>query len=201
MKNFGSKQATPYDDPGVWKTPNPVLLRKVAMNNRFAFISTEGDYNRKNTMAVAEGYRSKGFKYVQYFEQPGGKHEVPAGEWLEKGIEFLDAPILGTAPKDFEAGKKAAAGKRLDQALPLLRRAAARGRDAEWVADAKAQATEIGSQYETAYVAIEQAVESGDTKAADLAFAKLRKDWPTVSKWDIEWLTKAIKDAKAKEKK
>lgn len=58
---------------------------------RFALVTGEKDFNRAGTKTLFEqGFKKEGFAHVTYLEVPGQGHGLPAGKWLEQGLNFLD---------------------------------------------------------------------------------------------------------------
>lgn len=58
---------------------------------RFALVTGEKDFNRAGTKTLFEqGFKKEGFAHVAYLEVPGQGHGLPAGKWLEQGLDFLD---------------------------------------------------------------------------------------------------------------
>ena len=58
---------------------------------RYALVTAEKDFNRPNTRAAFEqGFRKEGFASVKLFDVPGIGHQMPAGDWLAKAIDYLD---------------------------------------------------------------------------------------------------------------
>lgn len=59
---------------------------------RYVLVTGEKDFNRAGTKAAFEqGYGKEGFANVRYLEAPGVGHNLPAANWLEQGLDFLDA--------------------------------------------------------------------------------------------------------------
>jgi hypothetical protein len=84
-------------EPGkVWPStylPASEQLRTAKSSGRFVLVTGEKDMNLKNTQGVYEsGFKKEGFKHVQLMEVPGMGHSPPPAEWLDKGLDFLDAP-------------------------------------------------------------------------------------------------------------
>jgi predicted esterase len=57
---------------------------------RFSLITSEKDFNLPNTLAVHAAMEAAGFKATQLLQVPKIAHNMPAAEWLEKAISFLD---------------------------------------------------------------------------------------------------------------
>jgi hypothetical protein len=73
--------------------PDDEVLEIAKRRSRFALISSEKDFNKADTRIVWEqGFKKEGFPAAAYLEVPGIGHSMPAAEWLDKALHFLDAP-------------------------------------------------------------------------------------------------------------
>lgn len=72
-------------------------IRDLAFNGRFALMTGDKDMNQAGTKSLFESYKGQGFKHVTYLEQPGLGHAMPAAEWFEKGLDFVDQPLIDEA--------------------------------------------------------------------------------------------------------
>ena len=73
--------------------PVDEALKIAKSSGRFVLVTGESDFNLKNTKAVFElGFRKEGFKHALLLEVPGLGHAPPPGEWLQKGLAYLDRP-------------------------------------------------------------------------------------------------------------
>jgi hypothetical protein len=79
-------------------------IHELAISHRYAFLTGERDMNRQDTKAVFEGYKSQGFKRIEYFETPGMGHEFSPPEWYAKGLDFVDAALIDEAQQLLDAG-------------------------------------------------------------------------------------------------
>ena len=176
MKN-ASSDGTVYQDPGSWPKPDRRLLTQAAKFGRYAFMTGEKDYNRKNVQMVSQGYQKAGFANVLYLEQPGMKHGSPSQEYLQKAIDFLDAPLIQAAEGNYKMGQKKDLSGKLGEAMLLFQKASMHGRDADWISDAAEKAETLGGQYQAAVEATEAAIEANDKKAFKEALNVLGKQW------------------------
>lgn len=77
--------------PGSFPRPPSKILQKIKTDSRFVLLTGENDMNKLSTKAVYQnGYLKDGFLRVEHLEVPGIGHELPPGDWFEKGIEYLD---------------------------------------------------------------------------------------------------------------
>lgn len=70
--------------------PDDEVLALAKKYCRYALITGEKDFNRANTRAVAKAFEAEGFSRSRLFEAPGAGHQMPAAEWLEKALAWLD---------------------------------------------------------------------------------------------------------------
>jgi dienelactone hydrolase len=57
---------------------------------RYSLITGEKDFNLPNTKAVHDAMEKAGFNAAQLINIPGQAHQMPAAQWLEKALIFLD---------------------------------------------------------------------------------------------------------------
>lgn len=96
----------PDDRDKAWrarfKRPPNRLLHQARADNRYVFLTGDTDPNRRETLGVFNAYERDNFTHVEYLQVPGMGHEYPPADWVEKGIEALDAPLSdqeGSTPK------------------------------------------------------------------------------------------------------
>ena len=76
---------------GISYIPDDQALAIAKKECRYVLVTGEKDSNRVNTHSAEEnGFRKEGFASVLCLEVPGLGHAMPPGEWLDKGLEFLD---------------------------------------------------------------------------------------------------------------
>ena len=79
--------------PGYWPRPDRKLLARARKEGRYVLMTGPTDFNRDQTIKVADAYKKDGFRYATYMEVPGMGHAYPPAEWFDKGIAALDEPI------------------------------------------------------------------------------------------------------------
>jgi len=187
----------------VVKHLDPRAKEYAKKHSRFVFITGENDMNRDQTRAVANQYRSDGFRSVAYLETPGGGHGTNA-EWFEKGIMTLDGPILEATQKALTRMKKKTP---LGTALKVYSQAVAYGigepengapengdpENDDSQASAKAKLAELRTTYDEHVVALEGVFVQGDVRVARKALSQFRKTWGDQAH-DAQRFSQAIKD-------
>ena len=77
---------------GISYIPDDQALAIAKKECCYVLVTGEKDFNRVNIRSAEEnGFRKEGFTSVLCLEVPGLGHAMPPAEWLEKGLEFLDA--------------------------------------------------------------------------------------------------------------
>ena len=72
--------------------PDDEALAMAKKECRYVLVTGAKDFNRVEIHSAEEnGFRKEGFASVLCLEVPGLGHALPPAEWLEKGLEFLDA--------------------------------------------------------------------------------------------------------------
>ena len=108
--DFYKRTPVPNDAPKVYieryATPVGKIIAKAVRDNRYVLLTGTKDFNRDETQSIYEhGFTKEHFAHVTYLEVPDMGHELPPAEWFEKGIDALDAPLLGSRS---QAGEKSA---------------------------------------------------------------------------------------------
>jgi TolA-binding protein len=106
---IGSKPGTLWQRS--FERPGNVLLERARRNSRFVLITGTEDFNREPTHDTYEaGFKKDGFVHVDYVEVPGMGHTIPSDvSWIDRAIDFLDAPpAAATQPARAAAARSAA---------------------------------------------------------------------------------------------
>jgi hypothetical protein len=179
-----------FRSSGVWKKPDRARLRTAARERRYVMVTGEKDYNRAGCKAIYEGYKQAGFKHIDYLEEPGREHGPVSGEYFEKTIELLDAPLAETAATDYEKAERFATSGRKGLALQLYRKAVAHGRNAEWADEAEEKAADLQTEYEQLIKSIEKAIDDQNRQAYREGVTTVQRDWremvdrQTIRQWN-----------------
>ena len=71
--------------------PDAAVLQRAKSNGRFVLLTGERDVNRLNTKSIAErGFKSAGFKQVDYLEIAGMSHSLPSANVLRMALAALE---------------------------------------------------------------------------------------------------------------
>lgn len=77
--------------PQGYYPPPPKVLKIAREDMRHVLLTGENDFNLQPTKQIHElGYVKEKFKNIEMIVVPGLAHDLPAAEWFEKGLEFLD---------------------------------------------------------------------------------------------------------------
>jgi hypothetical protein len=80
--------------PRSYVQPSARLLAFARQRSRHVLVTGEQDMNRAQTKANFEsGFKKDGFEHVSYLEVPGMGHRLPNGEWFEKAVGLVEAPV------------------------------------------------------------------------------------------------------------
>ncbi|MCP4661251.1 MAG: tetratricopeptide repeat protein [bacterium] len=94
------RRMTVADKPGAfWPAgfapPSRAVLKLVRQRNRYVLLTGELDFNRAQTGVYHQQFLKDGFQHVTYLEIPQADHfDGVRGDWLARGIEALDAPLI-----------------------------------------------------------------------------------------------------------
>lgn len=164
---------------------------------RYVFITGDDDMNRAEMQGYAKQMVAAGFRFITYLQIPGHGHSAPPGEWFEKGILALDAPLREAAKAQYEAALKAMERQQWDRALPGLRAAAVYGQGEPFAADAMQAFREVQAKYNADLAAVEDLLAAKDAVAANKQLAEFRKRWPQSGRDDAKRLGEAVQRARA----
>ena len=85
--------------PARFPSPGREEVDRLKADSRFVLLTGDEDFNRSQTRQIYRRMEKSGFQHLVYLQIPGADHYfgLPP-EWLEKGIEALDAPRVLAAP-------------------------------------------------------------------------------------------------------
>ncbi|MDP3981736.1 MAG: hypothetical protein Q8Q33_10015 [Chlamydiota bacterium] len=72
------------------KMPSKEAIKKIKVQNRYVFLTGDTDPNREITQFIYNQYQSLKIQHLKYIQIPGMGHDIPAPEYLNKAIRFLD---------------------------------------------------------------------------------------------------------------
>ena len=79
--------------------PEGELFKKVRQESRHVVLAGSADFNHPPSKAIFEAMKKEQFANVAFLEMPGEEHVPATVEWLEKALDFLDAPPKDGKPK------------------------------------------------------------------------------------------------------
>lgn len=79
--------------------PEGELLRKVRQESRHVVLAGSEDFNHPPSKAIFEMMKKEQFANAAFLEMPGEDHVPATPEWMEKALDFLDAPPKDGKPK------------------------------------------------------------------------------------------------------
>ena len=186
------------DDHRTTAVGNAASSKLAAARNlgRYVFITGDDDMNRAEMQGHANRMLAGGFRFVTYLQIPNHGHSGPPGDWFEKGILALDAPLREAAQAQYEAAQKALERQQWDRALLPLQAAAAHGHDQPFAPEALKALQEIQARYNTDVAAVERLLAEDNLAEANKQLAEFRKAWPQAGRNDAKRLGGAIQKAR-----
>ena len=79
--------------------PEGDLFKKVRQESRHVVLAGSEDFNHRPSKAIFEMMKKEQFANAAFLEMPGEDHVPATVEWLEKALDFLDAPPKDAKPK------------------------------------------------------------------------------------------------------
>jgi hypothetical protein len=160
--------------PGFWRNPDMNLVKLARTRSRFVLLTGALDFNRESTQAASEAMQKEKFAHVTYLEVPGGDHHIAHvdGEWFEKGITALDAPLFEEAEATYQRGIDAENKKKLGEAIQSYESSVRHGGEKAWVKDASQRGAALRQKYEQQLATIRKQI---DDKKLDEAATALRQ--------------------------
>ena len=192
MKNASSSGAV-YSDAGV-KSFKLADLKVAASTGRYVFYSAAKDYNRTSTKMIAEGYLNYGFKNVTYLEDPKRGHGNASTEYLNKALDYLDAPLGEIAIARMKSAKKlirsqpAIAARQFQSVLTHT--------DAETFADEREKAekalAKIMDSYASDLEKLQSRIKKANQNSANKLLDKFANKWLQIGVDDVAQMREAL---------
>jgi hypothetical protein len=169
--------------PGFWRNPEMNLVKLARTRSRFVLLTGALDFNRESTQAASEAMQKDKFAHVTYLEVPGADHNVGHvdGEWFEKGVAALDAPVFEEAEATYQNGINQERQKKLGEALLAYESAARHGKDQAWVKDAAERGAALRKKYDAQLTAIRKQIDERKFDEAAPALRQFKSDFSPVS--------------------
>lgn len=182
--------------PEKMPTPPPSVLKVMQAQNRYVFFTGDKDANLKDTQSVLKMYQQQGVRQSLYLQKPAGGHEAAQGEWFDKGMDFLDAPLLAALPKLMENAKKQETTKR-GEAIETYSLVLGRAQDAEMAREARTRLDALQTAYDADAAALKKLIEDKSFAPAAQALQKFKTTWKPHGDQDADALTAALSAARS----
>lgn len=159
----------------------PELQDRMRRLNGYVFLTGDADFNLPGTKRVFEEYQKDHFARTTYLQVPGMAHEIPPTPWLEKGIVFLDEPLVAGAKKLHAQGMALLKRDKAGQALKAFRRVSERALDATLAREASEQIAALEKKRDEQLAVALERIEAGKRAEAVPLLEKLIRDYDDAS--------------------
>jgi pimeloyl-ACP methyl ester carboxylesterase len=183
-----------------WESTNipSAVLGKFYKSTRLAVLEGSKDYNRDQAKEAFSFYKPK-MSLATYIEDPNGGHGVPDTEYLDRALDFMDAPLLIEGANVWsKVEPKLQDPKRKAEVLAALRPYRGVMYNQQWGAKALDVFNSLNTAYLADYKRAEDSVASQDSKEAIDAISHLISTWGVAAKDDAIMLRKKMGSAKTK---
>jgi hypothetical protein len=174
---------------------SPDLQDRMKATNGYVFLTGDADFNLPGTKQVFDEYQRAHFARTKYLQVPGMAHVVPPGEWVEKGVMFLDEPLITAAKALHTQALGFQKREKLGQALKAFSKVAARAPGQPFGIDAAERAAALEKNRDERLAAAQQLMEAGKGAEAAPLLEKLLRDYDDAAGDARELLKKARKQA------
>ncbi len=165
---------------------------------KLAVLEGSKDYNRDQAKEAFNFYKPK-MSLATYIEDPNGAHGVPDTEYLDKALDFMDAPLLIEGANAWSKVKtKIQDPKRKADVLVALRPYRGVMYNQQWGAEALAVFNPLNNAYLEDLKQAEDSVGSQNSKEAIKAITHLISTWGVAAKDDAIMLRKKMTSIKSK---
>lgn len=171
----------------------PDLQDRMKTTTSYVFLTGDADFNLPGTKRVFDEYQKAHFARTTYLQVPGMGHEVPPGEWVGKGLAFLDEPLIAAAKTLYTQALGLQKRDKLGQALKAFTKVAARAPDQPFGKEADERVAALEKNRDERLAAAAQLVESGKGAEAAPLLEKLLRDYDDAAGNARELLKKARK--------
>lgn len=171
----------------------PPDLEQRMKANSYAFLTGDNDFNLPGTKKVFEEYQRAHFARTTYLQVPGMAHEVPPADWVEKGLVYLDEPLVAAARALHTQALAFQKRGKLGAALNAFRKAAARAPAEPFGKESAEQAAELEKKRVEQLDAARELIDGGKGLDAVPILEKLLRDYDDAAKEARELLRKARK--------
>lgn len=171
----------------------PELQERMKTLNGYVFLTGDNDFNLPGTKRVFEEYQKAHFARVTYLQVPNLAHEIPPGDWVEKGIVFLDEPLVAAAKTLHAQALGLQKRGKLGRALNAFKKVAARAPGEPFGKDATEQAAELEKKRDEQLGAARELIDAGKGADAVPILEKVLRDYDEAAADARELLKKARK--------
>ena len=182
--------------PGFWRNPDMAVVRRARANTRLALLTGSADFNQPSTKGIYEEALKDKWAHVDYFEVPSMDHKIPGGEWFEKALVALDAPLTGEAEQRYQAAVDLEKRKKPGEACVLFESVARHGpADKPFVADARTRASAIRKRCDEQVAQVERLIAEKQYTRAGPAAAQLKTEFAPIATEQAEDLLERVRQS------
>jgi predicted esterase len=160
-------------------------------NNGYVFLTGDNDFNLPGTKRVYDEYQRAHVARTTYLQVPGMGHEVPPAEWIDKGLTFLDEPLVAGAKALHAQALALQKRDKPGQALKAFLKVAARAPDQPFGKEALEKAVAIEKKRDEQFAAAQVLVDAGNGREAVPLLEKFLRDYEDPSGAARDLLKKA----------
>lgn len=169
----------------------PDLQARVKSATGYVFVTGDKDFNRAGTKETFDSYQKDHYARTLYLQVPGMGHDIPPADWLEKGLVFLDEPLVAAAKKLLAQAQATLKRGKAGQALKAFQKVAERTTDAALAREATDAAADLERKRDEQLAAAREKIEAGKGPEAVPLLEKLLRDYEDASGNARELLKKA----------
>ena len=171
----------------------PADLQERMKANSYVFLTGDNDFNLPGTKKVFEEYQRAHFVRTTYLQVPGMAHEIPPPDWVEKGLIYLDEPLVAAARASYTQALAFQKRGKLGQALNAFRKAASRAPGESFGKESAEQVADLEKKRDEQLEAARELIAGGKGPEAVPILEKLLRDYDDAAKEARELLKKARK--------
>jgi predicted esterase len=174
-----------YWPPGI-SLNSRSLFNKARVNSRLVFLTGSKDSNQDQTKVYQKRFRGDGFKHTVYVEVPGmGHSSAPPEKYMTGSLEWLDKSLIEGSDNLYRRALAQAEGGKFGEALRSVGLAIGRGRDRDFVPEARRKLIEWRNKYAEELNKLVAAHEAEKLQMTSPALVEFRKTWLPYCKDDV----------------
>lgn len=171
------------------------LLQAAQRNGRFVLQTGTKDMNLSNTRAVFDAFKKERFN-ATYIEVTDAGHTPPPMEEFDQGLTFLDAPLMSKVDALYKNAVDLEKRKKLGEACIAYERAAVRGADKPFAADAATKGAAIRKMYAEKLAEVRTLITGDQPTKATSAIAQLKTAFGPLADKDADALVAEATEAR-----